>query len=144
MALLPENWQVDADILNVVGIWLLWNSVKLPYEWLRGPRFGRRGDGKYAGDGKGGQIGSGRDGDSPTPRSSRSARFSASGGAGAGASPSSNTLLDRDDNSDTTESDILARDAVRDVGFLDRRDFSCEMAAWNGLFDYRFDLLSYL
>ncbi|KAJ7925788.1 hypothetical protein B0H13DRAFT_2654195 [Mycena leptocephala] len=133
MALLPDNWQVDADILNVVGIWLRWASVKPSQEWLRRPRFGSRGNGGHgAGDGQGGQTGSGRDRDSPTPRSTRSAHFSASGGAGAGASPSRNTWaraaadlpqLDRDDNSDTTESDILTHDAVRATGFMDRSDF---------------------
>ncbi|KAJ7302597.1 hypothetical protein DFH08DRAFT_905031 [Mycena albidolilacea] len=133
MALLPENWQVDADILNVVGIWLRWVSIKPSQEWLKRPRFGSRGNGGHgAGDGQGGQTGSGRDRDSPTPRFSRSAHFSASGGAGAGASLSRNTLacaaadlpqLDRDDSSDTTESDILTHDAVRAVGLLDHSDF---------------------
>ncbi|KAF7371785.1 hypothetical protein MVEN_00035200 [Mycena venus] len=145
MALLPDNWQVDTDILNVVGVWLRWISVKPTQEWLKRPRFGPRGNGRRgAGDGPGGQTGSRRERDSPTPRSSRSAHFSTSGGVGAGASPSGNNLarasadlpqLDRDDNSDTTESDILTHDAVRAVGFFGSQRLLCEMAARNGLFD---------
>ncbi|KAF7372328.1 HNHc domain-containing protein [Mycena venus] len=133
LALLPTNWRSNTDILAVLGLWIEWKTVMPTHEWLKRPRFGPRGDGRRGhGDGPGGQTGSRRERDSPTPRSSRSAHFSASGDAGAGTSPSGNNLarasadlpqLDRDDNSDTTESDILTHDAVRAVGFLDRSDF---------------------
>ncbi|KAJ7279802.1 hypothetical protein C8J57DRAFT_1304179 [Mycena rebaudengoi] len=130
ISLLPPGWESNMDILKIVGIWLRWTSVKPSPEWLKHPRSRPRGNDRHgAGDGRGSQPRSRRDRDSPTPRSSRSAHFAATGGTGAGASLSGNTFvrdlpeLDRDDSSHTTDSNILTSDAVHTVGFLDRTEF---------------------
>ncbi|KAJ6468753.1 hypothetical protein C8R45DRAFT_1218638 [Mycena sanguinolenta] len=129
-ALLPIEWQFNSDILAVLGLWSRWKTVMPTQEWLKRPGSGPGGKGMHGGgDGPGDQTGSRPARDSPTPRSSRSAHFSA---GGAGASMSGNTgaraaadlpQLHRDNNSDTTESDILTQDAVRAVGFVDRSEF---------------------
>jgi hypothetical protein len=131
-ALLPMEWQSNPDISAVLVLWTQWKTVTTTNQWASSP-YGRRGNGgRGAGDGKDRQPGARRDRRSPSARSHRSSHFSATGGAGAGASPSGNTFargdadlpeLDRDDNSDATESDILTQFAVRAVGSVDRSDF---------------------
>ncbi|KAJ7300473.1 hypothetical protein DFH08DRAFT_1090579 [Mycena albidolilacea] len=125
LGLLTTYWKGHNDISTVILIWNLIKQTTPPPEWRLDPYVDRRDDrqGSHSGD---------RDRGSPAPKFARSTRFFPSDAAAAGPSPSGGTFgravadlpgLDKDDQSDTTDSDVLTHDAVRAVDFVDRSEF---------------------
>ncbi|KAJ6514016.1 hypothetical protein DFH09DRAFT_1333165 [Mycena vulgaris] len=122
---LSTYWKSYTDISTLVYIWTLMKQATPPPQWRLDPYVGRGGgrQGSQSGD---------RDRGSPAPKFGRSTRFSSNDAAAAGPSPSGGNFgrtvadlpgLDKDDQSDTTDSDVLTHDAVRAVDFVDRSEF---------------------
>ncbi|KAJ7662473.1 hypothetical protein B0H17DRAFT_1211873 [Mycena rosella] len=122
---LSDYWRSHTDIITLVYIWSLMKQASPTPQWRRDPYVGRGGDrqGSQSGD---------RDRGSPASKLVRSTRFSSNDAGAAGPSASGGTYgrtaadlpaLDKDDHSDTTDSDVLTEDAVRAVDFVDRSEF---------------------